>query len=270
MKKSFLIVATLLFSFFCRGQFGSNPTQGNQNWNSHFLGAITGDRGIVAGVMSDTAAWNALAAPANVKGVPFIIVNTSSDGKSWRRNSTATRWDEIATGTISTNYWSLTGNAGTSSSNFLGTTDAQPLYFRTGNSKRLTINTNGALGLGTGEDYGTAGYLLSTNGSSTAPTWVNPSAYTYTASNGLTMTGNNTKLGGTLIENTTINGDTYDFSLEDANNIEFTIQHGANNHILLDGDGASRIYVRPDSINFEPYVGRFIIDTLNEIGRAHV
>jgi len=97
MKKIFLILFTFtsLFSF---GQFGSNPTQGNANWNSHFLGAITGDRGIVAGTFTDTTAVNAITAPANIKGVPFIIVNTSSDGKMWRRNLATTMWVEITTG----------------------------------------------------------------------------------------------------------------------------------------------------------------------------
>jgi hypothetical protein len=47
-------------------------------------------------------------------------------------------------------FWSLTGNSGTNpNNNFLGTTDAQPLVFRTNNSERVRIDTNGRVGIGT-------------------------------------------------------------------------------------------------------------------------
>jgi hypothetical protein len=47
-------------------------------------------------------------------------------------------------------YWSLTGNAGTNpASNFLGTTDNQPLVFRTNGAERMRLDTSGRLGLGT-------------------------------------------------------------------------------------------------------------------------
>lgn len=46
--------------------------------------------------------------------------------------------------------WSLTGNAGTNpSANFLGTTDYQRLVFRTANTERATISSNGYMGIGT-------------------------------------------------------------------------------------------------------------------------
>ncbi|MDP4262207.1 MAG: hypothetical protein Q8941_06715 [Bacteroidota bacterium] len=51
---------------------------------------------------------------------------------------------------ISSTAWSLTGNAGTSpSTNFLGTTDAQRLVFRTKNTEWVTIDTLGRVGIGT-------------------------------------------------------------------------------------------------------------------------
>jgi hypothetical protein len=73
------------------------------------------------------------------------------------------------------NEWHTTGNTLTGSE-YLGSNNPFPLYFKTNSAKRLTINTNGALGLGTGEDYGTSGYLLESNGSSTAPTWIDPAS----------------------------------------------------------------------------------------------
>ncbi|MCS6837575.1 MAG: hypothetical protein NZ480_01895 [Bdellovibrionaceae bacterium] len=45
--------------------------------------------------------------------------------------------------------WRLTGNAGTSpASNFLGTTDAQPLVIRTNNTERMRVATTGNVGIG--------------------------------------------------------------------------------------------------------------------------
>jgi trimeric autotransporter adhesin len=46
--------------------------------------------------------------------------------------------------------WSLTGNAGTNPAiNFIGTTDANALRFRTNNAERLTIDPTGNVGIGT-------------------------------------------------------------------------------------------------------------------------
>jgi len=54
-------------------------------------------------------------------------------------------------------YWSLTGNSGTNSTtNFLGTTDFQPLIFKADNLQKMTLRTCGAfLGIGTNDPYGT-------------------------------------------------------------------------------------------------------------------
>lgn len=43
--------------------------------------------------------------------------------------------------------WLLNGNAGTSSTNFLGTTDAKALKIKTNNSVRMTITSSGKVGV---------------------------------------------------------------------------------------------------------------------------
>ncbi|MFN8152858.1 MAG: tail fiber domain-containing protein [Bacteroidia bacterium] len=45
--------------------------------------------------------------------------------------------------------WSLTGNAGTTSTNFLGTTDTKPLKIKTNNQVRMTITNTGRVGIAT-------------------------------------------------------------------------------------------------------------------------
>ena len=71
-------------------------------------------------------------------------------------------------------YWSLTGNAGTTSSNFVGTTDNNPLYFRTNNQRTgyLPNSTTGNLafgyssGLSTGTNNINLGNFSGNNGGS--------------------------------------------------------------------------------------------------------
>jgi hypothetical protein len=47
-------------------------------------------------------------------------------------------------------FWRVTGNSGTTpTSNFIGTTDGQHLAFRTNNTEKLRITTNGDVGIGT-------------------------------------------------------------------------------------------------------------------------
>ncbi|MES2591884.1 MAG: tail fiber domain-containing protein [Bacteroidota bacterium] len=59
-----------------------------------------------------------------------------------------TKWISLSGGTGG-NDWSLLGNAGTSISNFLGTTDKMPLRLRTNNLERMIIDTVGRVGIGT-------------------------------------------------------------------------------------------------------------------------
>jgi hypothetical protein len=57
----------------------------------------------------------------------------------------------------STNFWSLTGNAGTDpATNFLGTTDAQPLSIRTNGVEAMVLSSDGAVGIGTTTPHASA------------------------------------------------------------------------------------------------------------------
>ena len=64
-------------------------------------------------------------------------------------------------------FWTLLGNTGTNpATNFVGTTDAQPLVIRTTNTERLRVNATGELGIGT---TAAAGYSLHVGGVAGTP-----------------------------------------------------------------------------------------------------
>jgi hypothetical protein len=97
---------------------------------------------------------------------------------------------------LGTDFWGVSGNAGTTSSNFIGTTDSQDLIFKANNSEKMRIKTTGNIGVGTSVPaasldvtgpvifrnnlrlYGaTTGYVgLQASGSSNNVTWSLPSA----------------------------------------------------------------------------------------------
>ncbi len=54
-----------------------------------------------------------------------------------------------ATGSGNSGGWSLTGNAGVNAQQFLGTTDAQPLVFKTNSVEVMRVGVNGNLAIGT-------------------------------------------------------------------------------------------------------------------------
>jgi hypothetical protein len=83
---------------------------------------------------------------SNVKGLMVFDTTTNS---TWTNDGT--QWVEMAGGGGGTG-WSLTGNAGTTSANFLGTTDNTDLYFRRNNiwAGRISV-LNTYLGFSAGE-----------------------------------------------------------------------------------------------------------------------
>ena len=50
---------------------------------------------------------------------------------------------------MATSSWNLQGNTNTTSANFLGTSDNQPLVVKTANTERLRIDVSGNIGVGT-------------------------------------------------------------------------------------------------------------------------
>jgi hypothetical protein len=84
------------------------------------------------------------------RNVASAVPNTTGQVLGW--NNTLLQWEPQANPAAS--GWSLTGNGGTTGSNFLGTTDALPLSVRTNNTARMTVLSTGEVGIGTATPAG--------------------------------------------------------------------------------------------------------------------
>ncbi len=106
----------------------------------------------------------------HVKGSMRIEDGTQGAGKvlTSDANGNAT-W---TTPSSSSSGWGLSGNSGTSASNFIGTTDSKALSFRTNNTERLNIGTGGDIGIGTASPLAKLdvfnGHLAISNNNNTA------------------------------------------------------------------------------------------------------
>ena|GEM_PF-3198178 len=117
-----------------------------------------------ANIASNTTIGGNLSANGTAIAFPNIPSNSSAtEVVVWNNNNLERR---AVAGLVSSVGWSLTGNSGTNpATNFLGTTDAQPLVVRTNNQERLRITGAGALGIGTTSPSGL--FNLEGNGTST-------------------------------------------------------------------------------------------------------
>ena len=108
---------------------------GGKNYSSEY-----NDRSFIQKVYADSL----LALKLNIsdttnKWVQSVANNAGGDSLIVIKNGvrTANKYPSGAAG------WGLTGNAGTGASNFIGTTDNQPLRFRVNNTEQILLNANG-------------------------------------------------------------------------------------------------------------------------------
>lgn len=108
--------------------------------NSAMLDVSSTTKGMLTPRMTETER-NAIATPAT----GLLIYQTDNTPGFYYYNGTV--WTLLATG--ANNDWKLAGNAGTTvGTDFIGTTDAQDLAFRTNNTERMRIESAGDVGIG--------------------------------------------------------------------------------------------------------------------------
>ena len=122
--------------------------------------ALTTSGNVGIGTDAPTAKLHisAVSAPLRLEGLQATSATTTLLAADGQGVVYATN----ASSLINNQAWSLLGNSGTDPAvNFVGTIDAQPLVFRTGNVERARITTAGHLGIGTSNP----GWLLDVAGS---------------------------------------------------------------------------------------------------------
>ena len=115
------------------------------------LEIVDANRGVLLPrvALTSTTVAAPVASPANW----LIVFNTNNinDVSEGLYYWNGTRWVRLST----SNDWTLLGNAGTNpSTNFIGTTDAQDLVFRTGNTEKMRLLNNGRLSVSTSTPRG--------------------------------------------------------------------------------------------------------------------
>jgi hypothetical protein len=148
-----LLVAASTYSslLFAQVKVGQNPTSLNPN---AILDLESNNKGLLLPRLALVAVTNPAPLTAFVKGM--LVYNTVTAGSMLPGvyYCDGTKWVSITplapTGGPTTNdYWSTTGNSGTTNSNFLGTKDYAPLVFKTNDTERMRITSDGWIGIGT-------------------------------------------------------------------------------------------------------------------------
>jgi hypothetical protein len=130
---------------------GINSTGTAPN-GSAMLDIVSSDKGLLIPRMTQTQRGT-ITTPAT----GLLIYQTDNTPGFYHYNGTA--WTLLATG--ANNDWKLAGNPGTTAgTDFIGTTDAQSLVFKTNNTEKMRIDNNGNVGVGNASPNS----LLSFNG----------------------------------------------------------------------------------------------------------
>jgi hypothetical protein len=146
MKKSYALLAgsLLAISFQTHAQTKvGGPGAPDNSAMLEVTGGAGNNKGLLAPRLT-TAQRDAIVNPATA----LMIYNTTTNQL---QVNTGTPAAPIWTSSSVSNAWSLAGNAGTNiATNYLGTSDNQPLVFRTNAAEHLRITTTGNIGINNG------------------------------------------------------------------------------------------------------------------------
>ncbi len=149
--KSYLLLGVLLFSYCTTEAQGmAVNNDGSTADASAILDIKSSAKGMLIPRMTKTEKNN-IATPAT--GLMIFQTGPDSTGFHYYNGS---QWTWISS---SANAWQLTGNSSTNPAiNFIGTTDNNPLVFRTQNAEAMRITNGGVLGIGSTTPNSTYGF----------------------------------------------------------------------------------------------------------------
>lgn len=130
-------------------KIGNNPATINPN---SVVEIESTNKGLLLPRLALIAAYNPAPLSAFVNGM-FVYNTVNNDSlTAGLYYSDGIKWIRVNAGNtvaVPGNYWSLSGNTGTTNNDFLGTADQSPLIVKTNNTERLRITENGRVGIGT-------------------------------------------------------------------------------------------------------------------------
>lgn len=132
-KNIFIVTILILTNTLVNAQvkIGDNPTTINAN---SVLEIESTNKGLLMPRVPLTATTNASPLLAHIAGMTVYNTATAGDVTPGYYYNDGTKWVRLAAATQLNNYWSITGNAGTTAgTNFLGTTDDVNLVFKRNN-----------------------------------------------------------------------------------------------------------------------------------------
>lgn len=129
---------------------GNNPAALNAN---AIMEMESVNKGLLLPRLALTSTTSPLPMSAFTRGMLIYNTATQNDVTPGMYYSDGVKWLKMTAGSVAgspAGLWSLTGNNGTNAAaDFLGTTDNTGLRFRTNNIERMSIGTNGWVGIGT-------------------------------------------------------------------------------------------------------------------------
>ncbi len=153
MKKHYVLLAGAIFAATIQTK-AQTKVGGTGAPDSSAMLEVTGGTGNNKGILlprislADVTIWG-LSGSTPVAGMFVYNTNASITGGGGAGTYywDGTQW--VKSAGAATSGWNLSGNSSTDpATNFIGTTDAKPLVFRTDNTEKLRIATNGNVGIG--------------------------------------------------------------------------------------------------------------------------
>ncbi len=181
-------LSVILFLFLSKGAISQQLRLGDNPYaveKSAVLDLVSSNQGLLLPRISDTSLINALTPPDGM-----MIYYTPASLLMIRKHG---YWNAVSSTNELSNYWSVNGNANGGTKR-IGNTDNFHLSFITNDLERLRIDNTGKVGIGTtsptealdvygnlkwsgalmpGNNAGTAGTILQSNGPGSAPSWIN-------------------------------------------------------------------------------------------------
>lgn len=141
--KKLLLTLLSLSSYIMIGQVGINTTTPHE---SSILDITSTNKGLLIPRVSLTSTADATTI-TGTEATSLLVYNTAtvSDVTPGFYYWNGTQWIRFQTGNTTSNSWLIDGNSGTTSSNFLGTTDNRPIQIGINSVKRGEFNEDGEL-----------------------------------------------------------------------------------------------------------------------------